>query len=176
MPAFWPKLQIQDGLGARALELTILTACRSGEVLNAVWSEFDIDGGVWTIPGERMKAGQEHRVPLSGPALALLHKLSAIRIGEHVFPGMRKGQPLSNMAMKMTLRRMKVDVTAHGFRSTFRTWIAERANYPHEVAEAALAHTIENKVVAAYQRGNLFDKRRKLMDDWAAYCTTPVGR
>lgn len=172
IPAFWPRLQAQDGMGARALELTILTATRSGEVLGARWAEFDLDRRIWTIPGERMKAGAEHRVPLTDPALALLRKMAAIRIKESdwVFRGQRPRQPLSNMAMAMTLRRMELDVTPHGFRSTFRTWVAEQTRFPHDVAEAALAHTQGDRVVAAYQRGDLFDKRRELMQAWAAYC------
>ncbi|MEI7608129.1 MAG: integrase arm-type DNA-binding domain-containing protein [Rhodospirillaceae bacterium] len=172
LAGFWPRLQIQNGMGARALEFAILTACRSGEVYGATWDEIDLDAQTWIIPAERMKAEAEHRVPLSEPALALLRKLLAIRQSEYVFPGQQPKQPLSNMAMKMTLRRMKADVTAHGFRSTFRTWVAEQTSYPHEVAEAALAHTQGDKVVAAYQRGDLFEKRRKLMADWATFCTT----
>jgi integrase len=170
MSAFWPKLQAQDGMGARALELCILTATRTGDVLGAAWREIDMDACLWVIPGKRMKAGAEHRVPLSAPAIALLRKMAAIRRGDLVFPGYHAERPLSNMAMAMVLRRMTLEVTPHGFRSTFRTWVAERTNYPHEVAEAALAHTQGDKVVAAYQRGDLFDKRARLMDVWAAFC------
>lgn len=170
MPGFWPKLQAHDGLGARALELCILTATRTGEVLGAVWDEVDIEAAVWTIPAERMKARKEHRMPLTGPAIALLRKMAAIRRGAFVFPGQRPNRPLSNMAMVMVLRRMKVDATPHGFRSTFRTWAAEQTTHPHEVAEAALAHTQADKVVAAYQRGDFFERRRRLMEDWAAFC------
>ncbi|MEI6560265.1 MAG: site-specific integrase, partial [Rhodospirillaceae bacterium] len=135
----------------------------------ATWDEIDLDARTWIIPAERMKAEAEHRVPLSEPAIALLRKLSAIRHGDFVFPGQRSDRPLSNMGMTMTLRRMTIKVTPHGFRSTFRTWVAERTAYPHEVAEAALAHTQGDKVVAAYQRGDLFDKRRRLMDEWADF-------
>ena len=174
MPAFWPRLQVQDGLGARALELCILTACRSGEVLGARWDEVDIDRQIWTIPAERMKAGAEHRVPLTEPAVALLLKMASIRRGDFVFEG-QSNRPLSNMAMAMVLRRMGIDATPHGFRSTFRTWTAECTLAPHEVAEAALAHTIGDRVVAAYQRGDLFEKRRKLMEGWALFCTTPTA-
>ena len=170
MPAFWPRLQVQDGMGARALEFTILTAARTGEVLGATWDEIDLDARIWTVTAVRMKAGREHRVPLSDPAVALLRKLSAVRRGAYVFPGQRKDHPLSNMVMKMMLRRMQVEVTAHGFRSTFRTWAAEKTGVAHEVAEAALAHTQGDKVVAAYQRGDLFEKRRALMVAWAAFC------
>jgi integrase len=169
LPAFWPKLQMQDGMGARALELAILTACRTGEVLGAHWSEVDLDGRTWTIPPQRMKAGAEHRVPLSEPALTLLRKLAAIRVDDFVFPGRREGEPLSRMVMKMTLRRMKIHVTPHGYRATFRTWVADETSFAHEIAEAALAHTIGDKTVAAYQRGTMFDKRRELMSAWAGY-------
>ncbi|PGH56511.1 integrase [Azospirillum palustre] len=169
MPALWPRLQVQDGASARALEFTILTAARTGEALGAKWSEIDLGARTWTIPGERMKAGVTHRVPLTDPALALLKKMAAIQRGEFVFEGMTTGKPLSNMSMAMVLRRMKVDATPHGFRSTFRTWAAECTSTPHEVAEAALAHTQGDKVVAAYQRGDLFEKRRALMEGWAAF-------
>ncbi|WP_299438935.1 site-specific integrase [uncultured Rhodospira sp.] len=173
MPALWPHIQAADGMGARALEFAILTAGRTGEVLGARWDEIDLAAETWTIPGERMKAGAEHRVPLSAPALALLRKMAAVRICPHVFPGQKAGRPLSNMAMKMTLKRMgREDITPHGFRSTFRTWAAEQTSTPHEVCEAALAHTQGNKVVAAYQRGDLLDRRRLLMDTWAAYVTS----
>jgi integrase len=170
MPAFWPRLQVQDGLGARALELAILTATRTGEVLGARWPEFDLDAAIWTVPAERMKAGAEHRVSLSPPAVALLRKLLTIRQNELVFAGQSAERSLSNMAMAMVLRRMKVAATPHGFRATFKTWAAEKTGYPHEVSEAALAHTIESKVVAAYQRGTFFEKRRELMAEWAKYC------
>ncbi|WP_247895893.1 tyrosine-type recombinase/integrase [Azospirillum brasilense] len=175
MPAFWPKLQAQDGMGARALEFCILTAARSSEVLGARWGEIDIKAKVWTIPANRMKAGSEHRVPLSTPAIALLRKMAAIRTGtspnDLVFPGQRDARPLSNMAMAMVLRRMTLDATPHGFRSTFRTWVAEQTRFPDAVAEAALAHTIDDKVVAAYQRGTMLEKRRELMEAWAHFCT-----
>lgn len=173
MPTFWPQLQAQDGLGARALELAILCASRTGEVLGATWGEIDLDGKLWTVPAARMKAKNEHRVPLSDPAVSLLRKLHAVRTGDLVFPGQRPGKSLSNMAMTMVLRRMKVDATSHGFRSTFRTWVAEKTGYPDAVAEAALAHSLGDAVFLAYQRGDLFDKRRRLMDEWANYCSAP---
>lgn len=172
MPGFWPKLQVQDGIGARALEFCILTAGRTGEVLGARWDEIDTEAATWTIPADRMKAGQEHRVPLTAPALSLLRKMAAIRTGEFMFPSQSPRRPSSNMIMAMTLRRMKVAATPHGFRSTFRTWAAEKAHAAHEVAEAALAHVEGNKTVAAYQRGDLFERRRRLMDAWAIYCET----
>jgi hypothetical protein len=172
--AFVAALRAQPGLAAQALLLTILTASRSSEVLCAKWDEIDMEEAVWTIPGLRMKAGREHRVPLSDPAMAVLRAVLPQRndeAGGWVFPGARKGRPLSNMAMEMLLRRMKLDnLTVHGFRSTFRDWTAETTGYPGEVAEAALAHVVGDKVEAAYRRGDLFEKRRRLMADWAAFC------
>ncbi len=171
LPAFFLRLQAADGLGARALEMAILTAARTGEVLGATWSEIDLDTALWTIPAPRMKAKREHRVPLSALAVALLRKLAAIREGEFVFAGQRISNTLSNMALLMALRRMKRgDLTAHGFRSTFRDWAAETTAFPSEVVEMALAHAVGDKVEAAYRRGDLFEKRRKLMEDWGAYC------
>ena len=171
--AFMTKLRAAKGVAARALELAILCASRSGEVRGAVWAEFDLDATVWTIPAGRMKADEEHRVPLSARAIEVLRSMLP---GEDepdpaalVFPGM-KGRPLSDMSLGAVLKRMKVDVTAHGFRSTFRDWAAEMTTYPREVCEMALAHTIDSKVEAAYRRGDLFEKRRRLMADWAAYC------
>jgi integrase len=175
LPAFWPRLQAADGMGARALEFAILTACRTSEVLGARWDEIDMGAAVWTIPAARMKAGAEHRVPLTAPALALLRKMAAIREGEYVIAGQRPGKPLSGMAMAMTLRRMKVEVTPHGFRSTFRTWASEKTSAPWEVAEAALAHTLGDKTEQAYQRGDLFDRRRSLMDQWASFVTSSIA-
>ena len=169
--AFMARLRQQAGAGARALELAILTAGRSGEVLGARCDEFDMGAAVWTVPAGRMKAGREHRVPLSAAAMDVLVPMLAVREGDFVFAGSRAGMPLSNMAMAMVLRRMELpELTVHGFRSTFRDWAAERTAYPSEVVEMALAHTVGNKVEAAYRRGDLFDKRRKLMDEWAKYC------
>lgn len=169
--AFLTALRAQPGIAARALELAILTAARSGEVLNAKWPEFDLDAAVWTVPANRMKAGKEHRVPLSAPALAVLQSLLPMRDVDWTFPGQRRGRPLSNMAMEMVLRRMqRPDLTVHGFRSTFRDWAAECTTYQREVVEMALAHTVGNKVEAAYRRGDLFEKRRALMSDWATFC------
>lgn len=171
MPAFWPKLQVQDGMGARALELAILCASRTGEVLGATWEEIDLQAETWVIPADRMKGKSEHRVPLSGPAVDLLRKLQAARTGDLVFPGARPGRPLSNMALTMVLRRMKIEATAHGFRSTFRTWAAEETGFPDAAAEAALAHSLGGAVFLAYQRGDLFQKRVDLMEAWANYVT-----
>jgi integrase len=175
---FMAALRQQAGVSALALELTILTAARSGEVLEARWAEIDLEAKVWTIPPERMKAGKAHRVSLSEAAVTVVRKLAAARVGEFVCPGGRKGKSLSNMAMLKLLERMdRADLTVHGFRSTFRDWAAERTNVPRDVAEMALAHTIGDKVEAAYRRGDLFAKRRRLMEAWARYCAnaTPDG-
>lgn len=167
IPAFVKTLRDREAMAALALEFTILTAARSGEVIGAKWAEVDLDKAVWTIPADRMKAAKEHRVPLPPRAVAILESLEPLG-SDHLFPG-AKGGNLSSMAMAMLMRRMTVDATVHGFRSGFRDWAAECTGYAHEVAEMALAHTIENKVERAYRRGDLFDKRRRLMDDWAAY-------
>ena len=170
IPAFIGALRARAAVAALALEFTILTAARSGEVIGARWSEVDLAKATWTVPADRMKAAKEHRVPLSPRAVAILESLQPLG-SEWLFPGAR-GNNLSGMAMAMLMRRMKVDATVHGFRSGFRDWAAECTGYAHEVAEMALAHTIENKVERAYRRGDLFDKRRRLMDDWATYCAT----
>ncbi len=168
---FMAELRKQEGVAARALEFAILTAARTGEVIGATWGEIDLDERLWTVPGERMKAGKEHRVPLSGAALAIVEEMRKIRRGDHIFPGPKEGRPISNMAMLMLLRRMdRGDLTAHGFRSSFRDWAAERTTFPAEVAEMALAHTVSDKVEAAYRRGDLFLKRRQLSEAWAKFC------
>jgi integrase len=174
--AFMRDLQSREGIAALALEFTILTVARTGEVLGARWSEMDTAARVWTIPAARMKGRREHRVPLSASALAVLERAMAAGQGsEHVFPNISRGRPLSNMAMLKTLERLdRPELTSHGFRSTFRDWAAERTNFPGEVAEAALAHVIDDKTEAAYRRGDLFDKRRRLMDVWAAHCAKPA--
>lgn len=168
VPDFLAKLRARQAVAGLALEFTILTAARSGEVLGATWEEVDIEKAVWTIPAERMKAAKEHRVPLSAPAAAILEKVKPIG-SERLFPGARVAQ-LSGMAMGMMLRRMQIEATVHGFRSAFRDWSAEQTSFAHEVCEMALAHTINNKAEAAYRRGDLLDKRRALMDAWATYC------
>jgi integrase len=174
--AFIPELQQQSGMAAKALEFLILTATRTSETLEAAWGEIDLPGATWTIPAARMKGGRDHRVPLSVRALAVLADMHEIRHSDYVFPGMRRGQPLSEMAMLMLLRRMdRDDITAHGFRSTFRDWAAECTSFPPELAEMALAHAVGNKVEAAYRRGDMFDKRRKLMDAWAEFCSKPAA-
>lgn len=177
--AFVADLRNQEGLAALALELLILTATRTSEVIGARWDEIDLKGKIWIIPAGRIKAGREHRIPLSVPAVAVLNKLEDARpalpdgtLCPWVFPG-GKDKHLSNGAILALLRRMKrSDVTAHGFRSTFRDWAAEQTAFPRDVAEMALAHAIGNKVEAAYRRGDLIEKRKRLMDAWAAYCNT----
>ncbi|MGO7402118.1 tyrosine-type recombinase/integrase [Rhizobium ruizarguesonis] len=175
VPAFMVRLSEADGLGARALELCILTATRSGEVLNARWSEIDFDAATWTVPAERMKAGKEHVVPLSARALAILKALHEKRLSDFVFPGQAPRKPISGMAMAMTMRRLEVgSFTVHGFRSAFRDWCGDQTSFPRDVAEAALAHVIQG-VEAAYRRGSALAKRRKLLEAWASYCSTTNG-
>ena len=174
VPAFMSNLQARQATAARAFQFAVLTAARSGEVLGARWDEVDLERALWTIPATRMKAGREHRVPLSRHAVKIAKAMHEIRDGDFVFPGQKFGKPLSVMALEMVLRRMKVDgVTVHGFRSSFRDWSAECTNWTNEVCEAALAHVIENKAEAAYRRGDLFEKRRKLMEAWAVHCAAP---
>tara|TARA_R110000868_G_scaffold34144_3_gene123445 strand:- start:8671 stop:9924 length:1254 start_codon:yes stop_codon:yes gene_type:complete len=168
IPAFVSALHEREAVTALALEFAILTTARTGEVIGAKWDEVDLDKAIWAIPASRMKAGKEHRVPLSPRAVEVLRVMEGIG-SEWLFPASKSGA-MSGMAMTMLLRRMKVDVTVHGFRSGFRDWAAECTGYAHEVAEMALAHTIENKVERAYRRGDMFDKRRRLMNDWASYC------
>ena len=176
LPTFMKSLAKQEGMGARALEFTILTACRSGEVRGAKWEEFDLEGRVWIVPANRMKAGKEHRVPLSDTAVSIVKAQKATAFCEYVFPSSQRarnsemeGAPLSDMTLSAVLRRMKVAAVPHGFRSTFRDWCAEQTDYPRDVAEMALAHAIGNKVQAAYRRGDLFEKRKQLMQDWAKF-------
>jgi integrase len=174
--SFMAQLREQDGMSALALQFLIQTATRTSEVLNATWAEVDLDAGVWTIPEGRMKAGREHRVPVSKSALALLRELHKHHVGDFIFSSAKPARPLSNMAMLKLLDRMgHADLTVHGFRSTFRDWAAERTNFPREVAEHALAHSLPDKVEAAYRRGDLFDKRRNLMDAWARFCATTTA-
>lgn len=170
--AFMRDLRQREGIAARALEVLILTATRSGELRGMTWAEVNLDEAVWIVPAARMKAKREHRVPLSVRVIEVLRGLPVVA-GGLVFPGMREGSPLSDMTLTAVLRRMgRGDLTAHGFRSTFRDWAAERTNYPRDVAEMALAHTIGDKVEAAYRRGDLFDKRTRMMEDWARFCDT----
>ncbi|MBL8549248.1 MAG: tyrosine-type recombinase/integrase [Hyphomonadaceae bacterium] len=171
LPAFVARLRAVGGLAPIAFEFLILTATRTNEALRAEWNEIDLDKAVWTIPGERMKAGREHRVPLSAQSVELLERLRLLGSTSWVFPGNGDSAPLSNMACLAVLKRMnRRGLTVHGFRSTFRDWTAEQTNYAREVAEAALAHVIGDKTEAAYRRGDLFEKRRLMMAEWAAFC------
>lgn len=170
MGAFMADLRKREGTAARALEFTILTAARSGEVRGATWSEVDLQTGIWTIPGDRMKAGKEHRVPLTEPAIRILRTQQHQDQTELVFTALRGGQ-LSDMAMAAVMRRMEVDAVPHGFRSTFRDWARERTDYSRDLAEQALAHALDNKVEAAYRRGDALEKRRQMMADWSAFCS-----
>lgn len=170
---FMAELRVQEGIAARAAEFAILTAARSGEVRGATWDEIDLTAGLWTIPAERMKGKREHRVPLSPPVLALLN--ATPRLEALLFPGRREGAGLSDMSLTAVLRRMgRTAITMHGFRSTFRDWCAESVanSFPREVCEHALAHSLPDKVEAAYRRGDLLEKRVMLMQAWASYCGT----
>jgi len=181
IPAFMPALRAREGVSARAVEFTILTGCRSGDVRGARWAAINMDTKIWTIPGDRIKGRVEHQVPLSDEALALVKSMS--KGSDVVFAG-TKGQPLSDMSLSAVIRRMNGDdkpiwvdasgdrITVHGFRTTFRMWVAETTNYPREVAEHALAHKLPDAVERAYQRGSLFTKRTPMMAEWAVYCST----
>lgn len=178
MPAFMVNLRKRRAVSALALEFTILCASRTGEVIGAQWNEIQRKGAVWIIPGSRMKAGKEHRVPLGERALAILDEMELLKKGDDVFPGQKKGKPLSNMAMLNLLERMeRPDITVHGFRSSFRDWAGETTDFPRELAETALAHVVGDETERAYRRGDSLDKRRKLMDAWAKFlsgeATTP---
>ncbi|MGH7076117.1 MAG: tyrosine-type recombinase/integrase [Stellaceae bacterium] len=170
LPTFWKRLDDDTGIAAKALRFTILTAARTGEVLGMTWDEIRLDERIWIVPAGRMKAGRQHRVPLSVATLAILDEMRTITGGEeYVFPGMRPHKPLSNMSMVAVLRRMgRGGLTVHGFRSSFRDWCAERG-VDHDLAEMALAHTVGNKVEAAYRRSDLFERRRALAEFWAAF-------
>ena len=172
------ELRERAGTAALALEFTVLTAARTGETLGARWTEIDLTEAVWTVPGTRMKTAREHRVPLTDAALAVLSQAAEMRTSKaadaYVFPGQRPGASLSQMALMMLMRRMGSD-RVHDLRSAFRDWAAERTSYAREVAEAALAHIVADKVEAAYRRGDLFEKRRRLMDDWSTFCTRPAA-
>lgn len=192
MPEFMAELDKKDTMAASCLKFTILTACRSQEVFEAKWDEFDLDAKLWVIPAERMKMKREHRVPLTDTAVELLNLRQTTKVSAYVFPGIKENRPLSNMAMTNLIRRMHDDlckaekesgnqtkgwadkdgriITAHGFRSSFRDWAAEVTHYPGEMAEIQLAHAVSNPVEAAYRRGDMFEKRRSLMADWAQWC------
>ncbi|MDZ4066877.1 MAG: tyrosine-type recombinase/integrase [Tabrizicola sp.] len=172
LPAFMEALRKEDSISARALEFATLTAARTGEVIGATWTEVDLQGRVWTVPAVRMKAGKEHRVPLSDRAIAILTEMLGHRRkdDDFVFPGARKGAPLSNMALSMAMRRLERTETVHGNRSTFRDWAGDETSFPREVIEAALAHSLRDDVEAAYRRSDALERRRTLMDAWSRYC------
>ncbi|MEO6610490.1 MAG: integrase arm-type DNA-binding domain-containing protein [Aestuariivirga sp.] len=173
LPAFMDQLHAKQSTAALALEFCVLNATRTSETLNCVWGEIDLAKGVWVIPAKRMKAGYEHRIPLSSQALEILHQLYDARPSQnaHVFPGSKAGKPLSNMSMAAVLKRMqRKDITVHGFRSTFRDWASEQTSFPNETCEHALAHRISDKAEASYRRGDQFEKRKALMEAWATYC------
>jgi len=176
VPSFMAELRRREGISARALEFTILSAVRTNETISATWTEIDFAAKLWIIPPERMKSNREHRVPLTARALKILNGLPREHGNKHVFPGISPGQPLSNMAMLEVLRGMRPGYVVHGFRSSFRDWTGEKTSFPREVAEAALAHVLKDKTEAAYQRGDLLEKRRRLMGAWETYCTKPGTR
>ena len=171
MPKIWQRISSVEGMGRLALQFIILTAARSGEVRGAVWDELNLEDAVWTIPGARMKAGRDHRVPLTPEASKILQEARHFISTQDrlVFPSRRKNTQLSDMTVAAVLKRIKLGVTVHGFRSTFRDWAEEATSFPHEVKEAALAHVVKNKAEAAYRRTDLFEKRRELMDAWSNY-------
>jgi integrase len=174
IPQFMARLRACEGIGAKALEFTFLTACRSSEVTKARWSEFNLRDKVWTIPAERMKAGKEHTVPLTEAAIRILREVEPLS-DDFVFPSPRTREEISDATMRAVLKRMGFpDLTVHGFRSTFRDWASETTSHAHQVCEMALAHTIENRAEAACRRGDLKDKRRLLMNDWAAFLYVSV--
>jgi integrase len=169
MPKFFNSLQLREGTAARALEFLVLTAARSGEVRGAQWGEIDLAKKVWAIPAERMKAKREHRVPLSTQAIKLLKALSTYKSGGLVFPGAKPTTKLSDMSLTAVMRRMQMNAVPHGLRSSFRDWVGEATHHPREVAEMALAHTVGSAVEIAYRRGDLFEKRRLMMEDWCHF-------
>ncbi|MCA9201316.1 MAG: site-specific integrase, partial [Planctomycetales bacterium] len=172
LPAFLARLRASEAVAARALEFLILTAARSGEVYGATWQEIDLENALWTIPAERMKAGRQHRVPLSPAALDLVNALLEVRVSEFVFPGQRTNCPLSSSAMEMLMRRLHANAyTVHGFRSTFRDWAGDETSFPREIAEAALAHRVGDETERAYRRSDAIEKRRELMVAWAGFCS-----
>lgn len=176
LPKFMTSLRARPAVAARCLEFAILTAARSGEALGARWDEIDLGAKVWIIPAARMKAMREHRVPLCARALAILAEMEPLRDGVHVFPGQRPKQPLSSMALEMVLRRMKLDrVTVHGYRSTFRDWAGNRTSFARELAEHALSHVLGDKAEQAYRRDDALERRRPLMEAWAAFCDVQLG-
>ena len=177
MATFMAQLRKEEGVAARCLEFTVLTGARTSESTGATWQEFDLDGALWTVPGERIKAGKVHRVPLASRALEIVREQARYRRGDHVFAGRRPGATLSNMSMTAVLRRMGIpDITVHGFRSSLRDWAAEQTDYPREVAEMALAHAVGDRVEAAYRRGDLLQKRVAFMREWGVHCAAAPDR
>jgi integrase len=182
--AFVGKLRQDTSVMARCLEFITLTAARLSQATHVTWDEIDLEARVWTVPGSRMKAGKEHKMPLSAAAIAILKKMAAIRHSDYIFPGYKHGRPLGHNGLWALARRVAdADITVHGLRSTFRDWAADCTSYPNHVVEMALAHPVGDKVEAAYRRGDLFEKRRRLMDAWAEYCgkqngsgAVPIGR
>jgi integrase len=171
VPGFMERLRGAEGLSPRALEFCILAAARTNEVLGARWGEIDREGAVWTVPAERMKAGREHRVPLTDRMADIIDELDKTKTSEFVFPGLKRGKPLSSMALEMVLRRMRIaDATVHGFRSSFRDWVHEKTQFPDTLAEAALGHIVGDETERAYRRSDALEKRRQLMKAWAAFC------
>jgi integrase len=176
IPVFVAKLRCQGSISAAALEFCILTAARTGEVINARWGEIDFEARVWTVPATRMKMKREHRVPLSDRSIGILESILESKTGDFVFPGQRRGRPLSSMALEMVLRRMKAGgITVHGFRSSFRDWCGEATNFPRELAESSLAHVVGDATERAYRRGDALEKRRKLMAAWASFIEAKPG-
>jgi integrase len=173
LPGFLRDLRSRDGVAALALQFLISTAARTNEVIAAKWDEFDCDARLWVVPAARMKSGREHRVPISAAAMAIVERMKSVRQNDYVFPGERRDR-LSDMAMLMLLRRMgRDDLTVHGFRATFKTWASERTGFANEITEAALAHVVGDETERAYRRGDMVDKRRKLMTAWGDYCAAP---
>ena len=169
LPELMSRMEMVEGMGALALRFLILTAARSGEVRGATWAEIDAQSRQWTIPADRMKADAEHRIPLSDAALAVLDSVRGLD-PEHLFTSSRRGRPLSNTTLARVLKQLDCPATTHGMRSTFRDWAEEMTGFPREVKEAALAHAVKDKTERAYRRGDLFKKRRKLMDQWGRFC------
>jgi integrase len=176
VPGFMTELRAREGIPASAMEFLVLTAARTGEALGATWKEIDLKKALWSVPGSRMKAGRPHQVPLSPAAVELLARMAKLRTGEFVFPGQSSGRPLSSEALLLLLRRMNVNVTSHGFRSSFRTWAGDKTNFQREVIEKALAHLVGDETERSYDRGDLFEKRRKLMNAWASFATSDPAK
>jgi len=176
MPSFFKALRSREGMAARALEFLTLTAARSGEVRGAQWNEIDLTKKIWVVPADRMKAKREHRVPLSTQAITLLKSLESKNADSLIFPSTKPTKKLSDMALTAVMRRMEMNAVPHGLRSSFRDWVGEETSYPREVAEMALAHALGNAVEAAYRRGDLFEKRRAMMNDWATYLSRTAKR